>query len=57
MTPVSTHGFELVALRDHHFLAGAPLHDAWAVDLPRTRFLMRPISPASDGAVSDCLNS
>ena len=29
--------FERLPLRVHDFLAGVPLHDAWAVDLPRTR--------------------
>jgi uncharacterized protein DUF2867 len=29
--------FERLPLRVHQFLAGVPLHDVWAVDLPRTR--------------------
>ena len=29
--------FERLPLRVHDFLAGVPLHDVWAVDLPRTR--------------------
>jgi hypothetical protein len=29
--------FERLPLRVHDFLAGVPLHAAWAVDLPRTR--------------------
>ena len=29
--------FEQLPLRVHAFLAGVPLHDVWAVDLPRTR--------------------
>jgi hypothetical protein len=29
--------FERLPLRVHEFLAGVPLHDVWAVDLPRTR--------------------
>jgi hypothetical protein len=29
--------FERLPLRVHAFLEGVPLHDAWAVDLPRTR--------------------
>jgi hypothetical protein len=29
--------FERLPLRVHAFLAGVPLHDAWAVDLPRPR--------------------
>jgi Protein of unknown function (DUF2867) len=29
--------FEQLPLRVHEFLAGVPLHDVWAVDLPRTR--------------------
>jgi hypothetical protein len=37
MPRISTHEFERLPLRVHDFLAGVPLHDAWAVDLPRTR--------------------
>ena len=29
--------FERLPLRVHDFLAGVPLHDVWAIDLPRTR--------------------
>ena len=29
--------FDRLPLRVHQFLAGVPLHDVWAVDLPRTR--------------------
>jgi uncharacterized protein DUF2867 len=29
--------FERLPLRVHQFLAGVPLHDVWAVDLPRVR--------------------
>src|ERR1044072_4167850 len=29
--------FERLPLRVHQFLDGVPLHDVWAVDLPRTR--------------------
>ena len=29
--------FERLPLRVHQFLAGVPLHDVWAVDLPRAR--------------------
>ena len=29
--------FERLPLRVHDFLAGVPLHDVWAVDLPRVR--------------------
>jgi Protein of unknown function (DUF2867) len=32
-----TQEFERLPLRVHDFLAGVPLHDAWAVDLPGTR--------------------
>jgi Protein of unknown function (DUF2867) len=59
MPQVSTQEFERLPLRVHAFLAGVPLHDVWAVDLPRTRpgitldeFLRsrgactRPLSPA-----------
>ena len=34
---VSAREFERLPLRVHAFLAGVPLHDVWAVDLPRTR--------------------
>lgn len=39
MTPalISTQEFECLPLRAHTFLAGVPLHDVWAVDLPRLR--------------------
>jgi hypothetical protein len=37
MTQVSAEEFERLPLRVHDFLAGVPLHDVWAVDLPRTR--------------------
>jgi uncharacterized protein DUF2867 len=37
MPQISTQEFELLPLRVHDFLAGVPLHDVWAVDLPRTR--------------------
>ena len=37
MPQISTHEFERLPLRVHDFLAGVPLHDVWAVDLPRTR--------------------
>jgi hypothetical protein len=37
MPQISTHAFEQVPLRVHDFLAGVPLHDVWAVDLPRAR--------------------
>jgi hypothetical protein len=37
MPQISTQEFERVPLRVHDFLAGVPLHDVWAVDLPRTR--------------------
>jgi len=37
MPQVSTHEFERLPLRVHDFLAGVPLHDVWAVELPRTR--------------------
>jgi hypothetical protein len=37
MPQISTQEFERLALRVHDFLAGVPLHDVWAVDLPRTR--------------------
>lgn len=37
MPQVSRDDFEHVPLRVHDFLAGVPLHDVWAVDLPHTR--------------------
>src|SRR6266436_6202824 len=36
MPQISTQEFERLPLRVHNFLAGAPLHDVWAVDLRRT---------------------
>jgi Protein of unknown function (DUF2867) len=37
MPQISTQEFEQLPLRVHDFLVGVPLHDVWAVDLPRTR--------------------
>ena len=37
MPQISTQEFERLPLRVHDFLVGVPLHDVWAVDLPRTR--------------------
>ena len=37
MPQVSAQEFELLPLRVHTFLAGVPVHDVWAVDLPWTR--------------------
>jgi len=37
MPQISAQEFERLPLRVHGFLAGVPLHDVWAVDLPRTR--------------------
>jgi hypothetical protein len=37
MPQISTREFERLPLRVHDFLAGVPLHDVWAVDLPRIR--------------------
>src|SRR5262245_55824437 len=37
MPQVSTDEFKRLPLRVHTFLAGVPLHDVWAVDLPRRR--------------------
>ena len=37
MPQTSTKEFERLPLRVHDFLAGVPLHDVWAIDLPRTR--------------------
>src|SRR6202162_3585958 len=38
MPQISTQEFERRPLRVHDFLAGVPLHDVWAIDLPRTRY-------------------
>jgi Protein of unknown function (DUF2867) len=37
MPQISTREFERLPLRVHDVLAGVPLHDVWAVDLPRAR--------------------
>lgn len=37
MPQISEREFEHVPLRAHRFLAGVPLHDVWAVDLPSPR--------------------
>src|SRR5271166_6320472 len=37
MPQISRQEFEGLPLRVHEFLAGVPLHDVWAVDLPRSR--------------------
>jgi hypothetical protein len=37
MPQISTQEFERLPLRVHTFLAGVPLHDVWAIDLPRAR--------------------
>src|SRR5207247_4105742 len=37
MPKISKLEFDRVPLRVHDFLAGVPLHDGWAIDLPRTR--------------------
>jgi uncharacterized protein DUF2867 len=37
MPQIPTQEFERLPLRVHEFLAGVPLHDVWAVDLPRMR--------------------
>jgi hypothetical protein len=37
MPQISTREFERLPLRVHAFLAGVPLHDVWAVDLPPRR--------------------
>ena len=37
MPQISTQEFKRLPLRIHDFLAGVPLHDVWAIDLPRTR--------------------
>ncbi len=37
MPQISTQEFQRLPLRVHDVLAGVPLHDVWAVDLPRLR--------------------
>jgi Protein of unknown function (DUF2867) len=37
MPQIERQEFERLPLRVHEFLAGVPLHDVWAVDLPRPR--------------------
>lgn len=37
MPQISMQEFERLPLRVHEFLAGVPLHDVWAINLPRTR--------------------
>src|SRR5260370_13197327 len=37
MPQISTQEFAPLPLRVHDLLAGVPLHDVWAIDLPRTR--------------------
>jgi hypothetical protein len=37
MPQISAAEFDALPLRVHTFLAGVPLHDVWAVDLPRPR--------------------
>jgi len=37
MPQISPQEFERLPLRVHEFLAGVPLHDVWAADLPRLR--------------------
>jgi len=37
MPQISTQEFERLPLRVHDFLSDVPLHDVWAVDLPRAR--------------------
>ena len=37
MPQISAQEFERLPLRVHDFLAGVPLHDVWAIDLPRAR--------------------
>ena len=37
MPQISTQEFAKLPLRVHDFLAGVPLHDVWAIELPHTR--------------------
>jgi hypothetical protein len=37
MPRISPHELAQLPLRVHEFLAGVPLHDVWAIDLPRPR--------------------
>jgi hypothetical protein len=57
MPRVSTQEFEQLPLRVHSFLAGVPLHDVWAVDLPRGRAgltLDEFLRTASNGKLDTC---
>jgi len=42
MPQISTQEFEELPLRVHKFLSDVPLHDAWVVDLPRSRSGIQP---------------
>ncbi|HEX4202288.1 MAG TPA: DUF2867 domain-containing protein [Chthoniobacterales bacterium] len=55
MPRISTQEFVRLPLRVHDFLTGVPLHDVWAVDLPRTKdgiTLNEFLQAASTGRVS-----
>src|SRR6516225_1211989 len=57
MPQVSPDEFERLPLRVHTFLAGVPLHDVWAVDLPRWRpgvTLEHFLQTASNGTLDTC---
>ena len=49
MPQISTHEFERLPLRVHDFLAGVPLHDVWAIDLPRCALRHHPGRVFADG--------
>src|ERR1700730_8026174 len=66
MPQIAREEFERLPLRVHAFLAGVPLHDVWAVDLPHKRggitlaeflrsagdLFRRPLPPAVQGLLS-----
>jgi hypothetical protein len=57
MPQISTKEFERLPLRVHDFLAGVPLHDVWAIDLPCARFgitLDKFLRTASAGSQVSC---
>ena len=62
MPQISTQEFEKLPLRVHDFLAGVPLHDVWAVDLPLARSgitldeFLRPAGARSQVSCDCCEN-
>ena len=51
MPQISTQEFNRLPLRVHDFLAGVPLHDVWAIDLPspRSGITLNQFSTAANG--------